>query len=257
MAEVATDTQQADAAQAVAQKAADDAAKAAPADGDKLLAGKFKTTEDLAKGYQELEKKLGEKSQKPGPMSIPRSSQDVQSVDQLMAMAGLDMAELGEQWVSNKALTDQQYVALAQQGYPRPMVDTFMQGQAAQATLVATQTEQIQEKAAALVGGKAQMDNLLAWAGNTLPDSQIAAMEARLQDINQWEGAMYELRARHDEAVGAGKAAPLIEGRSGQAGGAPITRNELSEVVAKAKQGDPVARTRISAMSHEDIIRLS
>ena len=208
-------------------------------------------TDDLIKSYGELETKLSApptpppdptKMQIPDQQTAPANA----SLDDILNRAGLDAQELATQFQQAGQLNDQQYTALAAQGFGRVMVDSFMQGQYANAQLLQDRQTQARTNAQTMAGGDQQLNNLLAWAAS-LPANRQADINERLADPNRYEGAITELMALHRDAVGAGNAQALIQGGPAAAGGpgAPTTKEEMQKILTAAKSGDETAKRRL------------
>jgi hypothetical protein len=124
------------------------AAEATPA-GEQMLAGKFKTPQDLEKAYKELEKKLGGGVPTPPP-----------SIEAVLERAGVRGDEIVANYMSHGHLTNEQYEAIEKVGYTRDVVDQFLAGQAAIASTRVDVTKQAVERAMEQVGGQQQWANL-------------------------------------------------------------------------------------------------
>ena len=159
------------------------------------------------------------------------------SVDQILSSAGLDPAALAAQYMEHGKLTPEQYAALKQQNFARSIVDTYLQGQHAIAQSRKAQVEQSTQRAADMVGGADALENLRQWAGTALAPADMPAMNTRLADPAQIEGAIRELRDRHTEAIRAGKAQPLINtgAMPPPTGPAPKTREEVQAMFTEAR----------------------
>lgn len=157
------------------------------------LPPKFKTPQDLAKAYGELEKKF---SQRP-PKTEPQGNQDEQ---------GLDFIVLVNEAMENEgSLTKETYDKLQKAGVPREFIDYAIKG--AIQTVEAEQ-QQIIEKA----GGQEQYDALCKWAESSFNEAELASYnkavtEGSLQDALL---AIDALKARFEAANG--KLPNLISG---------------------------------------------
>jgi len=196
-----------------------DAAAAEQQQQARLLAGKFKSVEDLEKSYLELQKKLGQRSQQKGKdtpkgLEIPKPSDEVpSSVSDLLRAIGKDEATILQEWAEGRGrLKDETYIALAAKGFGRGLVDEVIRAKAAEYRDAQARQELIAQRAAELAGGQEQLQTLLAWAGQNLPDYRIQDLNERLARESSYEGAIVEIMTEYNKAVGAGKASPLISG---------------------------------------------
>lgn len=215
------------------------------------LYGKFKTPEPKPDAG-----KPGELAIKPETKAPPPDDADV---DAIVAKAGLKATELGETWLKDGKLTEDQYKALAGQGYSRKMVDSYMGGQVAiaqqsQARIAAAEAEGIK-----VAGGEEQHKNLRAWASHNIPAAELK----RLGDQVEADPAFYPtyieiIASRHRQEVAGGKAQPLITGSgSGGGAGAATSSAELSQLMRAAENGDTAALARIRATPIETINKWS
>lgn len=186
-----------------------------PSDQPELLAGKYKTTEELVKGYKELEKKLGQKapageqptSVKPKTALPPITDAEAQ---QAAGIAGLDMAKLNAEYETNGALSDESIQALAKVGIPKQMVEDYIAGQEARAAQSVAQVYQV-------AGGEDQYKAAIAWAGANLPKEDVAAFNKAITgDFNQQRFAVEALMGRFKAARGS--APNLLQGQAAPTG---------------------------------------
>jgi hypothetical protein len=140
-------------------------------DRPQWLPEKFKSPEDLAKAYAELESKLGKPADaKDAPTDTPPSDQQVQ--DEL-ASKGLNLADFSTEFREKGELSQESYDALEKAGYPRNYVDQFIEGQKAQNALYESEI-----KAAA--GGDQQFAEMVDWARANLSPEEINAYNAAI-----------------------------------------------------------------------------
>tara|TARA_X000000368_G_scaffold359242_1_gene302491 strand:+ start:97 stop:873 length:777 start_codon:yes stop_codon:yes gene_type:complete len=133
---------------------------------DQLLAGKYKDPKDLEKAYAELEKKLGEKSD--------RDSEEVESEIETEPEEPNDIPSniLDELWEEgqNKNLTKETFDKI-QKMNPIDVAKLAMQSrqQGSNREFTENDVQQIQ----GLVGGKENYSNLLSWALDNLPEQEV------------------------------------------------------------------------------------
>lgn len=204
-----------------------------------LIAGKFKTQDDLIAAYKALESKLG----KPTEPTLPTTSQTVEtSVDPALAIPdafdpanptyvpGLSAQQVMElankEFAANKTLSDSAYSALAAQGISKEMVSAYIAGQQA--------TAQSQLDAAmATVGGKDKYQTITAWAANNMSDAEIAEYNAAVADPKTRALAMKALQGQYIAANGTAPGS-LIAG-----GTAPVAAAFASKAEMVAAMKDP------------------
>jgi hypothetical protein len=127
------------------------------------LPEKFKSPEDLAKAYGELEKKQGS-GVKPAVEPVAQQQQQQQDVSQT------DFSNYTKELSEKGNLSDESYKALEAKGYPKAIVDDYIAGQ--QARQAATESKILES-----IGGREQFDKLAEWAGSNLNDGEKAAYE--------------------------------------------------------------------------------
>lgn len=161
------------AAQEAAAKAAGEAGKAAPlngeqensADGERpeWLPEKFKTVEDMAKAYAELEKAQG----------APKEETQ-EAAEKAVENAGLDMTKLSAEYNDKGELSEESYKALEGAGIPKDVVDQYISG-------LEAQSETLRQELLAPAGGEEGYNKMLEWAGENLNDAEIDAYNKALE----------------------------------------------------------------------------
>ena len=163
-----------------------------------LLAGKFKSQDELVKAYKELESKLGGKpSEKPtdAPKEAPKAPLEIKEepksdADKVVESAGLDMHELSTEYASKGELAPESYEKLAKVGISKDIVDQYIAGQ--EALLRAAETEVF-----ASVGGEENMKSMLSWAVDNYTPEEIAAYN---NAVNSGNKAMTHMAVKALEA---------------------------------------------------------
>jgi hypothetical protein len=126
---------------------------------EELIAGKFKSQEDLLAAYQELEKKLGEpKEEAPKEETTP--------LDKPADDEGFSTATYEKEVADNGKLSDASYADLAKKGFTKQQVDQYIHGQTAYADTV---KKSVYDK----VGGEQQYSELMNWASENMPEDVI------------------------------------------------------------------------------------
>lgn len=183
----------------------------------------------------------------------PPEISDESSIPEILEAVGVTTDEITEQWSSNGELTAEQYAKFksANPGFTKTVVDAFIQGQAASAQAAAAQQNQIVTEAQQMTGGETQLNNLIAWARTNITPAELGdaanpqpgTLNHRLKNPNLWRGAVTELMARHQSALGSGKASPLASGTAPAAGGgAAYTR--LRDYTKACSEANPSAETK-------------
>ena len=135
------------------------------------LPEKFKTPEDMAKAYAELEKA---KSKGEAPDDKDTDATAEKAVDE----AGLDMDALSKEYAESGELSKESLEALSKVGITEDMVQSYITGQEAQAA--AAQKELLEP-----IGGDIEAYNkLTAWAGDNLSDAEVDEFNSVLETGN-------------------------------------------------------------------------
>lgn len=198
-----------------------------------LLAGKYKSVEDLEKAYKELEAKLGR-----GESTTPDTEDDDTTTaadDQAedddkpagdareiygdliggkLDDAGIDFQEMNVRWQQSGTLESGDYDQLAEAGFNRDMVDAYLSGlqyKAAQDTALSVkEVTSIKES----LGGEAEYNKMIQWAGANLPPEEIEGFNQIIntQPMSAVKMAVAGLHARYTAVEG--REPKLIGGRA-------------------------------------------
>lgn len=215
--------------------------EAAPADTDRpaWLNEKFKSPEDLAKAYEELEKKLGSKTEKdettsndkPDDQPTPGDQTEARKVaDEAAKKAGLDLNGLSQKFWNQGTIDDTDYSALEKAGYPKTLVDQFIAGQ--QAVL-----SQRSQSVYSTVGGEENYQAMIQWAGENLKPNEIAAFNKTVNgsDMDTIMFAVRGLKAQYDGQVGY-EPATQVRGQTSPKS-SPVAYRSVAEL--EKDMGDP------------------
>ena len=172
---------------------------------ENLLAGKYKTTEDLESAYKELEKKLGDKEQGLEREASEETTDEPQQLDpatfykedgsvnydvanevygeqvsNIFKNAEIDPFKMNEHFMENNGtLSDEMYDTLGKAGLNKSVVDSYLEGVRQQAGYDTSQadpaapilTDQEIAEVQGIAGGKAGYEQLMAWATDNLSDA--------------------------------------------------------------------------------------
>lgn len=205
------------------------------------LPEKFKSPEDLARAYSELEGKLGGAKDEPDqdqktenvPEEGPKDPDQEQNKEGQDTPANVDIAALSAEWAENGTLSDTSYADLEAKGFDRDTVNQIAAALSAQAEFA---TQRITEAA----GGKEQLDAMFAWASTSLSADQIENYNKAFEgnDVNAAVLAMEGLKVEYQKANGSAPARTL-GGR--QAPAATNGYQSLAQITAA--MNDPRYRT--------------
>jgi hypothetical protein len=200
------------------------------------LPEKFKTAEDLAKAYVELEKKLGTTATPPAddkavtPPATPPANQP----------PAADLSKFEKELGESGKLSDASYAELEKLGYPKATVDAHIAGQQAIASQLAQQVFTV-------VGGQDKLQQMMQWAQGTFSPAEQNAFNEAMQsgDVTKAKQAATALQARYTAAYG--KAPTLFGGKAAAAGPAPFQNwAQVSEAMGNPKYAsDPAYRASV------------
>ena len=108
-------------------------------DENGLYAGKFKSIEDLANSYKELEGKLGSIEQTQETEEVETSEETEQQefdaqdyygegLASVLEEVGIDPQEISQRFVDNDSISDDDYSKLEDAGFSKQVVDTYLDG---------------------------------------------------------------------------------------------------------------------------------
>lgn len=219
---------------------------------------KFRNAEDplkaMADAYAELEKKLSKGQKNEAPTERKESEAEGETADEDAAeqtveeaaqeaveKAGLDLDKLSEKYWETGALEDSDYTALEQAGYPKHMVDEFIEGRRA---VVELQRQSV----FAQVGGEENYSSMINWARDNLTDTEIVAYDKAVNgdDMNTVLMAVKGLKARYEAEAGIEPARTVTAGRARVDGSVYESIAELQEDIRNPKYStDPAFRKRV------------
>jgi hypothetical protein len=130
---------------------------------EELIAGKFKSQEDLLAAYQELEKKMGQPKEEPQQVESA-DTQDSQS--ETAETGSFDATKFEQEFVANGSLSDDSYAELQKAGFSRDQVDAYIRGQQAYASSIQTDIY-------SSVGGQESYVELINWASENIEPATI------------------------------------------------------------------------------------
>jgi hypothetical protein len=142
---------------------------------DQLLAGKYKSAEELEKAYVELQKKLGENPEEEQGEAEPSEEEtpEASPAQSLITDASAEYAEKGE-------LSDEMMSKFSEMS-SKDLVQAYMEIQANAPQAEAAETVELSDNDVNAiknsVGGEAIYEKVIDWAGNNLNETQIKAFD--------------------------------------------------------------------------------
>lgn len=226
------------------------------AGGEQLLAGKFKSVEELERSYQELQRMVGQRGQQQGDQP-PAEEQPALTPDQYtpelgkelygdtvataIEAAAINPLEMAEKVYAGEDVSSYVDALVDKGGLPRDLVETYLQGVApAKANVPATPdssaglTEADVAELKGMVGGDEQFQQLSQWAMANLEPQELADYNAAVDSGNKAAArfALKQLQVR--AAASSGQEPKLIGG--GSAIKADVFESDQQAVDARSKR---------------------
>jgi hypothetical protein len=200
----------------------------------KLLAGKYKSVEDLEKGYKELQSKLS-RGQSTAPEAEDNDAADDEAdgndetddkpagdareiygdlIGGKLDEAGINFQDMNVRWQQSGTLESGDYDQLAEAGFNRDMVDAYLSGLQYKATqdtaLTVKEVASIKES----LGGEAEYNKMIQWAGENLSPDEVEGFNQIInsQPMAAVKMAVTGLHARYSAVEG--REPKLIGGRA-------------------------------------------
>jgi len=169
-------------------------------DQERMLAGKYKSVEELEKAYEHLQTKLGQPAEEEAVAETETADTQAEdtskaNAEEVTANAGIDYGALESEYQETGQLSPDTYKQLEDAGIPQNMVDAYIAGQEALAG-------QTLNKMYSLAGGESEYNEMVTWAQDNLTESEIQAFNASLANEAQSEFAIKGLYAQYQSAKG-------------------------------------------------------
>ena len=235
-----------DAAEAVGTISEEQAGEEQQVERPDWLPEKFKSPEDMAQAYSELEKKMGQGTNEEQPAETTEENegdvQDDKPDDNENADYNAAVVDASKEFFENDGqLSEETYEKLAKVGLPKELVDSYAAGQ--QALL---QTEEGEIKSVA----NGQFDAMAEWANDNLEQEEINAFDD-IVTTGTKEQAKFAVKSLYDRYTQANGSSPkLVQGAV--TGGSTMPFKSMQEL-ARA-QSDPRYKSGDKAY-HEEIDR--
>ena len=211
-------------------------------DENGLYAGKFKSVEDLANSYKELEGKLGSIEQTQETEEVETSEQTEQQefdaqdyygegLASVLEEVGIDPQEISQRFVDNDSISDDDYSRLEDAGFSKQVVDTYLDGLRGGGAADADEIPaDIIKGIKDSVGGDETYGQMQSWAEQNLSDEEGVAFNNLMDtgDAATIQLAVEGLYSRYSKSMGVEP--NLYTGRPAASG--PTPYRSTAEVVA-------------------------
>jgi hypothetical protein len=222
-----------------------------PQQDQQLLAGKFKSTEELEKAYLEAQRLIGQRGQKlPEPQEEEAPLTPEQYTPELgkqlygdtvataIEAAEINPLEMAEKVYSGQDVSSYVDALVDKGGLPRQVVETYLQGiapaKAPSESSAASLTETDVSELKAMVGGEQQFQQLSQWAMDNLEPQELADYNAAVDSGNK-AAARFALKQLQVRAAAAGTSEPKLIG-GGSAIKADVFESDQQAVDARSKR---------------------
>ena len=160
------------------------------------LPEKFKSPEDMAKAYGELEKEIT-KSRQEGTQVEETESTPTEDAKEAVESVGLNFESMSEEYMENGELSSDTYAELESKGIPKNIVDAYIQGQQSIANNVKGDIFNS-------VGGEENYTQMTEWAADNMNQAEKDAFNLAVNsgDMAQAKLAVEALNARYKNMVG-------------------------------------------------------
>lgn len=176
------------------------------------LPDKFTDAQQMAEAYAQLEQKMGsgtnEENVETGEaQEAPSPSAKAAEVVEVLDNVGIDFDTLQGEYNELGGLSEEAYGALAEKGFSKDLVDTWIKGQEAVNTEYQTAVFDV-------VGGEESYKEMISWAADSLSKQEIAAYDRAVDsgDIDMVKLAVSGLTQKYQSVEGSDPS--LIGGQS-------------------------------------------
>ena len=238
-------------------------------DENGLIAGKFKTVEDMANSYKELEGKLGDiertKEEPEATDEEPKAEESDFNAEELygeglasvLEEVGIDAEDITQRFTESGNINEDDYSKLNEAGFSKQVVDTYLDGLKG----ASANTEDISTAAATeiknSVGGEEAYNELVQWSSNNLPEETIKSFDELLNtaSVPVIKIAVAGLKAQMNQAQG--YEPDLIGGRSPRSDKNPFqTPAEVTAAMNDPRYGKDAAYTQsvYARLENSDVV---
>ena len=225
-------------------------------DDNGLILGKFKSVEDLAASYKELEGKLGQVTEEDQPPSEEEETETIDSTEfnaeefygdglaSVLEEVGIDPQEISSRFEETGEINDDDYAKLGEAGFSKQVIDTYLDGLRGgygQADdIPAKQIQDIKDS----IGGDEAYEQMKKWASSNLSPAEIKSFEnlTETADAPAIKMAVQGLYTQYQNAMGVEPS--LVTGRASQSGPTPFRSTaEVVTAMSDPRYGKDVSYT--------------
>ena len=239
-------------------------------DENGLYAGKFKSVEDLANSYKELEGKLGSIEQTQETEEVETSEETEQQefdaqeyygegLASVLEEVGIDPQEISQRFVDNDSISDDDYSRLEDAGFSKQVVDTYLDGLRGVGAADADEIPaDIIKGIKDSVGGDETYGQMQSWAEQNLSDEEGLAFNNLMDtgDAATIQLAVEGLYSRYSKSMGVEP--NLYTGRPAASGPTPYRSTaEVQAAMSDPRYGKDVTYTEnvYSRLNNSDVFK--
>ena len=224
-------------------------------DENGLILGKFKSVEDLAASYKELEGKLGQ-STKEDQSETTEETETTEpefnakefygdGLANVLEEVGIDPQEISNRFTETGEINNDDYSKLEKAGFSKQVIDTYLDGlkgtsNAASEDIATAQIQAIKDS----VGGDETYSKMVSWAVENLPDNEVKEFNSLTETANATaiKLAVQGLYSQYNNAMGVEP--NLVSGRASQSGPTPYRSTaEVVTAMSDPRYGKDVSYT--------------
>ena len=207
-------------------------------DENGLILGKFKSVEDLAASYKELEGKLGQVSEEDQVTEETEEQTEEEfnaeeyygdGLASVLEEVGIDPQDITQRFTDTGEISEDDYSKLGEAGFSKQVVDTYLDGLRGVGEGDEIPSQQIQNIKDS-VGGDQAYEQMADWCQQNLSEQEIKAFDkiTETADAPVIQLAVEGLYTRYQNAMGVEP--DLVTGRPAASG--PTPYRSTAEVVA-------------------------
>ena len=237
-------------------------------DENGLILGKFKSVEDLAASYKELEGKLGqvseedqateeteEQTQEEGEFDAEEYYGD--GLASVLEEVGIDAQDITQRFTDTGEISEDDYSKLGEAGFSKQVVDTYLDGLRGMGEGDEIPTQQIQNIKDS-VGGDQAYEQMADWCQQNLSEQEIKAFDkiTETADAPVIQLAVEGLYTRYQNAMGVEP--DLVTGRPAASGPNPYRSTaEVQAAMSDPRYGKDVTYTEnvYSRLNNSDVFK--
>ena len=235
-------------------------------DENGLILGKFKSVEDLAASYKELEGKLGQVSEEDQATEETEEQTEEQfnaeeyygdGLASVLEEVGIDAQDITQRFTDTGEISEDDYSKLGEAGFSKQVVDTYLDGLRGVGEGDEIPTQQIQNIKDS-VGGDQAYEQMADWCQQNLSEQEIKAFDkiTETADAPVIQLAVEGLYTRYQNAMGVEP--DLVTGRPAASGPNPYRSTaEVQAAMSDPRYGKDVTYTEnvYSRLNNSDVFK--